>query len=57
MRTAKIDLGGLGLVEADYAWITEQVMAVAQRHSRGRVVSCLEGATTSRPWAARSWRT
>lgn len=37
------DLGGLGLVEADYAWITEQVMAVAQRWAQGRVVSCLEG--------------
>ncbi len=37
------DLGGLGLVEADYAWITEQVMAVAGRWSQGRVVSCLEG--------------
>lgn len=37
------DMGGLGMVEADYAWITEQVMAVASRFSQGRVVSCLEG--------------
>ncbi len=37
------DLGQMGLVEADYAWITQQLMAVAQRHARGRVVSCLEG--------------
>lgn len=37
------DMGGLGLVEADYAWITQQVMAVARRWSQGRVVSCLEG--------------
>ena len=37
------DMGGLGLVEADYAWITRQVMVVAQRWSQGRVVSCLEG--------------
>jgi len=37
------EMGGLGLVEADYAWVTEQVMAVAQRWSQGRVVSCLEG--------------
>jgi len=37
------DLGQLGLVEADYAWITRRLMAVAQRHSKGRIVSCLEG--------------
>ncbi len=37
------DLGQMGLVEADYAWITRQMMAVARRHSQGRIVSCLEG--------------
>jgi len=37
------DLGQLGLVEADYAWITQQVMAVAKQHAQGRIVSCLEG--------------
>jgi acetoin utilization deacetylase AcuC-like enzyme len=37
------DLGNMGLVEADYAWITEQVRRVAERHARGRIVSCLEG--------------
>jgi len=37
------DLGQLGLVEADYTWITEQIKAVADRHSNGRIVSCLEG--------------
>ena len=36
-------LGGLALVEADYAWITRELMAVAQRHSRQRIVSMLEG--------------
>jgi acetoin utilization deacetylase AcuC-like enzyme len=36
-------LAGLNLVEADYAWITEQVLAVAQRHAHGRCVSFLEG--------------
>ena len=36
-------LGGLALVEADYAWITRQLMAVAQRHAGGRIVSMLEG--------------
>jgi acetoin utilization deacetylase AcuC-like enzyme len=37
------DLGQLGLVEADYAWITERVKAVADRHAGGRIVSSLEG--------------
>ena len=37
------DIGGMGLVEADYAWITGQVMAVAKRYAGGRIVSCLEG--------------
>jgi acetoin utilization deacetylase AcuC-like enzyme len=37
------ELGQLGLVEADYAWITERIKAVADRHARGRIVSCLEG--------------
>jgi len=33
----------LQLVEADYAWITGKIVEVAQRFSKGRVVSCLEG--------------
>ena len=37
------DMGGMALVEADYAWITRQVMAVAREHAQGRIVSCLEG--------------
>ena len=37
------DMGNLGLVDADYAWVTKQLMGVAQRHCRGRIVSCLEG--------------
>lgn len=37
------DLGNMGLVEDDFAWITEQVRAVANRHAHGRIVSCLEG--------------
>ena len=36
-------LGQLGLVEADYTWITQRIKAVADRHSQGRIVSCLEG--------------
>ena len=37
------DLGQLGLVEADYEWITRRLVAVADRHAQGRIVSCLEG--------------
>jgi acetoin utilization deacetylase AcuC-like enzyme len=37
------DMAMLGLVEEDYGWVTEQMMAVAQRHARGRIVSSLEG--------------
>ncbi len=37
------DMGNLGLVEADYAWVTREIMAVAARHCDGRVISCLEG--------------
>jgi acetoin utilization deacetylase AcuC-like enzyme len=37
------DLGQLGLVEADYEWITRRVKDVADRHAGGRIVSCLEG--------------
>jgi acetoin utilization deacetylase AcuC-like enzyme len=40
------DLGQMGLVEADYAWITQQLMDVAARHAKGRIVSCLEGGYT-----------
>jgi acetoin utilization deacetylase AcuC-like enzyme len=37
------DLGQLGLVEADYEWITERLVDLAARHAKGRIVSCLEG--------------
>lgn len=37
------DMGNLGLVEADYEWVTQQILQVANRHCAGRVVSCLEG--------------
>jgi acetoin utilization deacetylase AcuC-like enzyme len=36
-------LGGLALVEDDYAWVTRQLMGIADRHGGGRVVSMLEG--------------
>jgi len=37
------DMGGMDLVEADYAWITREVMALAKEYAQGRIVSCLEG--------------
>ncbi len=37
------DMGQMGLVEADYAWITRQLMTVANETAEGRIVSCLEG--------------
>jgi acetoin utilization deacetylase AcuC-like enzyme len=37
------DLGQMGLVEQDYAWITQRLKDVAARHSKGRIVSSLEG--------------
>jgi acetoin utilization deacetylase AcuC-like enzyme len=37
------DIGGMGLVEADYAWITQQMMEVARLYAGGRIVSTLEG--------------
>jgi acetoin utilization deacetylase AcuC-like enzyme len=36
-------LGGLNLVEADFAWATERLMEIAERHAKGRIVSVLEG--------------
>lgn len=37
------DIGGLALVEEDYAWCTGQIKALAERHAQGRIVSLLEG--------------
>ena len=37
------DMGQMGLVEQDYAWITHRIKDVALRHAKGRIVSCLEG--------------
>ena len=36
-------LGGMALVEADYVWMTQELMAVAERHAAKRIVSMLEG--------------
>jgi acetoin utilization deacetylase AcuC-like enzyme len=37
------DMAALGLNEADYAWVTQQLVAIADRHGDGRIVSMLEG--------------
>jgi acetoin utilization deacetylase AcuC-like enzyme len=36
-------LAQLRLTEADFAWITQELCALAARHAEGRVVSVLEG--------------
>jgi acetoin utilization deacetylase AcuC-like enzyme len=36
-------LGGMALDEDDYAWITRELMAVADKHADQRIVSMLEG--------------
>jgi acetoin utilization deacetylase AcuC-like enzyme len=36
-------LANLNLVEADFGWVTRQIMAVADTSAEGRVVSVLEG--------------
>jgi acetoin utilization deacetylase AcuC-like enzyme len=36
-------LANLNFVEADYTWVTQQLMGVADRRADGRVVSLLEG--------------
>jgi acetoin utilization deacetylase AcuC-like enzyme len=37
------DMAHFNLTEADYAWITQRVVAVANAHAAGRIVSVLEG--------------
>ncbi|MBP6530973.1 MAG: histone deacetylase family protein [Burkholderiales bacterium] len=37
------DLASLGWVDSDYRWVTQQLAAVADKHSQGRIVSLLEG--------------
>jgi len=36
-------LAGMALVDEDYAWITRQLLTVADTHCEGRLVSMLEG--------------
>ena len=42
-RPPRDPLAQLELDEADYAWITEQLLEIAERHAGGRLVSTLEG--------------
>ena len=37
------DMASMGLVESDYAWVTQQMLTLAEKYCRGRVVSVLEG--------------
>jgi acetoin utilization deacetylase AcuC-like enzyme len=37
------EMGQMGLVEADYAWITQQIKDIAKLYAQNRIVSCLEG--------------
>jgi acetoin utilization deacetylase AcuC-like enzyme len=36
-------MGQMGLVEQDYAWMTDRIKAIAIKHCQGRIVSVLEG--------------
>ncbi len=40
---ARIPLAGLKLTEADYTWVTHELVEVAAKHSKRRIVSTLEG--------------
>lgn len=37
------DMGSMGLVESDYAWVTERMRDIAVESAQGRMVSMLEG--------------
>ena len=37
------DMASMGLLDADYAWITDQLRSFADAHCEGRIVSMLEG--------------
>jgi acetoin utilization deacetylase AcuC-like enzyme len=40
---ARDPLANLSLTESDFAWVTEQLCEMANRHCGGRIVSTLEG--------------
>ena len=37
------DMSMMGLVEADYAWVTTELKKIAEQYAHGRIVSALEG--------------
>lgn len=37
------EMAQMELDEADYAWMTQHIMAIASQYAQGRIVSCLEG--------------
>ncbi|MGF1548312.1 MAG: histone deacetylase family protein [Thiotrichales bacterium] len=37
------DMAHFGLDESDYAWLTQALLDIAERHAHGRIVSVLEG--------------
>lgn len=45
------DMGNLGLVDADYEWVTQRLLDLARKHAQGRIVSCLEGGYVMNPLA------
>jgi acetoin utilization deacetylase AcuC-like enzyme len=36
-------MSSLALSDDDYTWVTERIVALAQRHAKRRIVSTLEG--------------
>ncbi|MCP4936808.1 MAG: histone deacetylase family protein [bacterium] len=37
------DMSHVNLIEADYGWITSELVSIATKHAQGRIVSMLEG--------------
>lgn len=37
------DMSGVNLTEADYGWITSELVKIAKKHGQGRILSMLEG--------------
>jgi len=37
------EMADVRLMDGDYRWVSEQIVAIAARHAAGRIVSCLEG--------------
>lgn len=37
------DMAGLAFTDADYAWVTQRIREIAEKHAEGRMISTLEG--------------